>query len=64
MTIYDWPKSRRGFLRRIGTGASAALVFKAPSLLAAGLASAKKVRIVQFDPSGIRSGVVEIERVE
>ena len=64
MTIYDWPKSRRGFLRRIGTGASAALVFKAPSLLAAGLASAKKVRIVQFDPSGIRTGVVEIERVE
>jgi peptide-methionine (R)-S-oxide reductase len=69
MTILTSSKlQRRMFLKRIGAGLSAAMVFKTssmlPTALAAGIASGKKVRIVEFDPSGIRTGVVEVEKIE
>ncbi|HEY1756913.1 MAG TPA: peptide-methionine (R)-S-oxide reductase MsrB [Bryobacteraceae bacterium] len=61
MTIFNSPKfQRRGFLKRIGAGFSAAAAFKASSLLGAG----KKVKIVQFDAAGIRTGVVEVDKIE
>jgi peptide-methionine (R)-S-oxide reductase len=64
MTTFNSCKiQRRLFLKRIGTGLSAGLVFKTSSMLAAGIASGKKVRIVEFDPSGIRTGVVEVDKI-
>ena len=68
MTMLNSSKiQRRLFLKRIGTGLSAGLVFKTSSMLstalAAGTASGKKVRIVEFDPSGVRTGVVEVDKI-
>jgi peptide-methionine (R)-S-oxide reductase len=52
---------RRLFLKRLGAlGVPAAMVLKSSSAFAA----AKKVRIVQFDPSGIRTGIVEVDKIE
>jgi len=61
MTIFNSSKTqRRQFLKRIGMGLSAGLVFKTSSALAAG----KKVKIVAFDAAGIRTGVTEVDKVE
>ena len=51
---------RRAFMKRIGAGLSAAAAFKASSAFAA----PKKVRIVQFDALGVRTGVMEVDKVE
>ena len=57
MTLVDSPSlQRRLFLKRMGLSFPVAAVFaRASSALAAG----KKVRIVQFDISGTRTGVTE-----
>ncbi len=52
---------RRLFLKILGAGIPAAIVFKASSASAAGR---KTVRIVQFDLAGVRTGVVEVEKIE
>jgi peptide-methionine (R)-S-oxide reductase len=70
MTVFASSKlQRRLFLKRAGMlGLPAAMVFKSSSLLptalGAGVAAGKKVRIVEFDASGIRTGVVEVDKVE
>jgi peptide-methionine (R)-S-oxide reductase len=51
---------RRLFLKRIGAGLPAAMIFRAASAFAA----VKKVHIVEFDASGIRTGVVEVDKIE
>lgn len=51
---------RRLFLSRMGTGLCAAVALKTSSAHA----SAKKVHIVEFDASGIRTGVVEVDKLE
>jgi peptide-methionine (R)-S-oxide reductase len=51
---------RRQLLKRMGAGFSAAVLFKASTAWAA----AKKVRIVQFDALGVRTGVVDVDKVE
>lgn len=53
-------RSRRSFLSTVGAGAAATLGFLAKSLSAAG----KTVRIVQFNAAGVRTGVVDMEKVE
>ena len=63
MTIFNSPAmQRRLFLRLLGGACSAAVVLRPKSALAA----EKKhlVRIVEFDPSGLRTGVNEVEKVE
>jgi peptide-methionine (R)-S-oxide reductase len=70
MTVFTSSKlQRRLFLKRVGMlGLPAAMVFKSSSLLptalGAGVAAGKKVHIVEFDASGIRTGVVEVDKVE
>jgi peptide-methionine (R)-S-oxide reductase len=49
------------FLKVLGVGIPAAAGFKAPFASAAGT---KTVRIVQFDAAGVRTGVVQVEKVE
>jgi peptide-methionine (R)-S-oxide reductase len=53
---------RRLFLKLVTGSFSGAVLFKASSALAAG--KVQHVRIVEFDASGIRTGVVEVEKVE
>lgn len=52
---------RRQFLKRVGaTLPAGALVFRASS----GFAAVKKVKIVEFDPTGVRTGVVDVDKIE
>jgi peptide-methionine (R)-S-oxide reductase len=61
MTVFNSSKlQRRMFLKRVGAGVPAAMLAGASFAFA----SAKKVRIVEFDPTGIRTGVVEVDKVE
>ena len=52
---------RRIFLKAVGFSVSAAAAGK---LSAFGTGKKSVVRIVEFDPSGVRTGVVEVEKVE
>jgi peptide-methionine (R)-S-oxide reductase len=52
---------RRQFLKILGIGAPAALALRT---VAAATNQKKTVHIVQFDAAGIRTGVVEMEKVE
>lgn len=62
MTMLDSRKlGRRPFLSFAGRAIPAALLLWNSSARAA---VSKKVRIVEFDPSGIRKGVVEMEKIE
>jgi peptide-methionine (R)-S-oxide reductase len=62
VTILDSRKlGRRSFLNFAGQAVPASLAFWSFSARAA---VNKKVRIVEFDPSGIRKGVVEVEKIE
>jgi peptide-methionine (R)-S-oxide reductase len=59
MTIFNSPRPpRRQFLRFFG-GASAAGLF-----LRTAIAGGKTVKIVEFDASGTRTGVVEVEKID
>jgi peptide-methionine (R)-S-oxide reductase len=53
---------RRRFLNALAAGFPAAVAVRSLSGFAS--SSKKQVRIVQFDASGIRTGVVELEKVE
>jgi peptide-methionine (R)-S-oxide reductase len=60
VSIFNSPDvERRLFLRLLGS-LPAAAAFRTSSAFAA----VKKVRIVEFDASGVRTGVVEVEKVE
>jgi peptide-methionine (R)-S-oxide reductase len=52
---------RRMFLKILGGSIPAALVLRTPFPAAA---AKKTVRIVEFDPSGVRTGVEQVEKVE
>ena len=52
---------RRLFLKLLGGSVPAAIVLQTPLALAVGK---KTVRIVEFSPAGVRTGVVEVERIE
>jgi peptide-methionine (R)-S-oxide reductase len=52
--------ARRRFLEFLGAGIPAVMVAQAPFAWAAGK---KTVRIVEFNPSGVRTGVVEVEKI-
>jgi peptide-methionine (R)-S-oxide reductase len=53
---------RRLFLKMLSGSIPAAMILGVPSAFAA---EKKRLRhIVQFDPSGVRTGVVEVERIE
>ncbi|MGA2215225.1 MAG: peptide-methionine (R)-S-oxide reductase MsrB [Bryobacteraceae bacterium] len=63
MTISNSPKShRRFFLKLLGAGVPAATLLKTAS--AFGTAKKQLVKIVEFDASGVRTGVVEVEKIE
>jgi len=51
---------RRLFLKLIGSGISAGVIQRS----FAGTSGKKTVRIVEFDAAGVRTGVVEVEKVE
>jgi peptide-methionine (R)-S-oxide reductase len=53
---------RRLFLKVLGSSLPAAMILRLPNALAVG--KKQTVRIVEFDPSGVRKGVVEVERIE
>jgi len=53
---------RRGFLKAIGCGIPAAAAVE--GLSAFGTGKKQLVRIVQFDAAGLRTGAVEMEKVE
>ncbi len=61
MIALDSSRPRRQFLKFLGIGAPAALALRT---LAAAATGKKTVRIVQFDAAGVRTGVVEVEKVE
>ena len=63
MTIIQSPElQRRAFLKFLGGSIPAAMVLGASSALAAD--KQRLVRIVEFDPSGARTGVVQVEKIE
>lgn len=53
---------RRLFLKVLSGSLPAAMVLRIPNALAVG--KKQSVKIVEFDPSGVRKGVVEVERIE
>ena len=59
-TFYSLNTPRRRFLKLACGSLSTALVFRTPSAFGAGT---KTVRIVEFDASGKRTGVVEAEKI-
>ena len=62
MTAYRFPRpQRRFFLKLLGAGLPAAFGFRVSSSATAGK---NVVRIVGFDAAGVRTGVVEVEKVE
>ena len=58
--FYPTNTPRRRFLRLVCGSLSTAFVFRTPSAFGAGT---KTVRIVEFDASGKRTGVVEVEKI-
>jgi peptide-methionine (R)-S-oxide reductase len=63
MNALNSPKShRRLFLKLLGTSVPAATLLKTAS--AFGTGKGKLVKIVEFDASGVRTGVVEVEKIE
>jgi peptide-methionine (R)-S-oxide reductase len=63
MTTLNSAKShRRLFLKLLGASVPAATLLKTAS--AFGTGKSKLVKIVEFDASGVRTGVVEVEKVE
>jgi peptide-methionine (R)-S-oxide reductase len=63
MTLINSSKShRRLFLKLLGASVPAATLLKTAS--AFGTGKNKVVKIVEFDASGVRTGVVEVEKVE
>jgi peptide-methionine (R)-S-oxide reductase len=63
MTVPNSPKShRRLFLKLLGASVPAATLLKTAS--AFGTGKTKLVKIVEFDASGVRTGVVEVEKIE
>jgi peptide-methionine (R)-S-oxide reductase len=63
MTISNSTGShRRSFLRLFGASLPAATLLKTAS--AFGTGKTKLVKIVEFDASGVRTGVVEVEKIE
>jgi peptide-methionine (R)-S-oxide reductase len=62
VTIFHSPEiERRVFLKVLGSSFSAALVLRTPSALAAD--KVHLVRIAEFDASGVRTGVIEVEKI-
>jgi peptide-methionine (R)-S-oxide reductase len=55
--------SRRRFLQVAGASCSA-LILRAPYAFAAAADKKKLIRIVEFDGSGIRTGVIEVEKIQ
>jgi peptide-methionine (R)-S-oxide reductase len=53
---------RRGFLKAVGYAVPAAAMVR--TLSAFGTGKTKTVKIVEFDAAGLRTGVVEVEKVE
>jgi peptide-methionine (R)-S-oxide reductase len=53
---------RRSFLRLLGASVPAATLLKTAS--AFGTGKSKLVKIVEFDASGVRTGVVDVEKIE
>jgi peptide-methionine (R)-S-oxide reductase len=63
MTISNSTAShRRFFLKLLGASVPAATLLKTAS--AFGTGKTKVVKIVEFDASGVRTGVVEVEKIE
>ena len=63
MTIFNSPElQRRLFLKLLSGSFPAAMVLTTTSAFAA--EKKRLVRIVEFDPSGARTGVTELERIE
>jgi peptide-methionine (R)-S-oxide reductase len=54
-------KPRRQFLKLLGVSLPAAFAFRASAATTNGKST---VRIVQFDAAGVRTGVVELEKIE
>jgi len=62
MTVFNSPAShRRTFLKILGAGLPAAMAIRNSSAAESGK---KVVKIVEFDASGTRTGVVEVEKIE
>jgi peptide-methionine (R)-S-oxide reductase len=62
VTIIQSPElHRRVFLKLLGSSVPAAMVLGASSAFAAD--KPRLVRIVEFDPSGVRTGVTEVEKI-
>jgi peptide-methionine (R)-S-oxide reductase len=62
MTVFNSPAShRRTFLKILGAGFPAAMAIRNSSAAESGK---KVVKIVEFDASGTRTGVVEVEKIE
>jgi peptide-methionine (R)-S-oxide reductase len=63
MSVLNSSKShRRLFLKLLGASVPAATLLKTAS--AFGTGKSKVVKIVEFDASGVRTGVVEVEKIE
>jgi peptide-methionine (R)-S-oxide reductase len=63
MTVYNSPQlQRRLFLKILGSSFPAAMLLKTPIAFAAG--KEKKVTIVEFDPSGVRTGATQTDKIE
>src|SRR5262247_1684419 len=58
---YSQRPERRLFLKALAGVVPAAIAFQTSSSSAAGK---KTVRIVEFSPAGVRTGLVEVEKVE
>lgn len=61
MTTFHLPQTQRRPFLRFLAGSLPALVF---CKAAFGAGAKRTVRIAQFDPSGIRTGAVEVEKIE
>jgi peptide-methionine (R)-S-oxide reductase len=62
MTTYHSSHHRRFFLKLLGASVPAATLVKSAS--AFGTGKKQTVKIVEFDASGVRTGVVEVEKIE
>lgn len=61
MTVFNLPRSsRRLFLKLLGAGSPAVMILK--TAVASG--KTKLVRIVEFDATGSRTGVLDVEKIE
>jgi len=63
MSVLNSSKShRRLFMKLLGASVPAATLLKTAS--AFGTGKKQLVKIVEFDASGVRTGVVEVEKIE